>query len=189
MRYAPVGEVWGTPRRFDGRDPPDVIGLDHVCGTEADFRRGAHAPASPPRVYAKDGLPACCRPVPDAIEMGGGPARLVKGATVLGGTAEIVHIGAHVYGCIPGEGAPLIFEGDPFAITWIHHLGPIVFARLYAPGVYPGSGSTEWVLIEYAGPTRWSNSTWSGTGPADFDLVSGSGCDPIYLDTGAPPPP
>jgi len=56
-----VGEVYGTPRNYNGQKmKPEALG-EHNCGDERDYAEGCVRDTSlPPVVYKSNGLPECC---------------------------------------------------------------------------------------------------------------------------------
>lgn len=171
-RYGDVGEVWGQPRKYDTREPPDVTGLKHVCGMPEDFRRGAAAPASPPRQYAPDGLPACCRPLPDAL-LWGGKNQPVRYSLLYGGEAFTQYcptytrfFGTTPYIPMPGFGSP------PY--TFWRSTGTNEF--LYAPGQPPFTGPDEWLYVElFPFGDKYVTTNWDGKGCRMFTKIAGTG--------------
>jgi len=88
---APVGEVSGAARSTDLTRAPRGSGRGHVCGTEEQFREGAHYdPDAPPVLYGGSGLPHCCGlwPVLRGGAGAGGHAALVVMGGIVGGTCD-----------------------------------------------------------------------------------------------------
>ena len=119
---APVGEVSGAARSTDLTRAPRGSGRGHVCGTEEEFREGAHYdPDAPPVLYGGSGLPHCCGLWP-----------VLRGGAGAGGRIGIVVAAAVVPGPDCAGAAVIEFDtwysathpGSIFVVHWFKVPGP-----------------------------------------------------------------
>lgn len=67
-----LGEVYGAPRVYNGREVTPGLTGGHICGTREDFEQGpTWPPTGEPLTYGPDGIPTCCPRNPVGFVAGG----------------------------------------------------------------------------------------------------------------------
>jgi len=159
-----VGEVYDTPRIYNGQWEKEFANGDHVCGTPEDFAgHSVKDEELPEVVYNEQDLPMCCDPV-----------FIGSGGAVAGGTADVEVVSGYcpTYHVAGGPTAGLdLTQFGPF--QWIGSPFPGAAMGITAP---EGSGTGNWEGVMVSGSFVWAWSapgTWDGHGSQLFTFTSG----------------
>lgn len=193
-----VGEVWESPKRYDTRQPPVIGPTDHICGTPEDFLFGCeYNDQLPPVAYDQDGVPACCRPGPGGVIIGGSAVLAdptTAGAVVIGGGVDLADIGAVVIGggAELVEGGGVVVTGDsggyPVPGATCATAAPIDEGETY---LYSISSGSHWFETVATATGDWHvTTTGVGTGEVTIDVFVGGVCPiptPVAFVVTGPP--
>jgi len=167
---APVGEVADAPRSTDLTRAPRGSGRGHVCGTEEQFREGAHYDAdAPPVLYGGSGLPHCCGLWP--VQRGGAGA---------GGRIGIV-VEPPVTPIVGGTcGDPAEIElGVTYSSSWSGTEGLL---RYWWPG--PLVLDTRYRIVTTSTESTRDYLVSGGADPCDVDVIIASGTFAVACRSG-----